>query len=141
MVVNTPERIHIIRVYRNRPEIIEFYDNFYAPNKDYENNHRFRHFPRRTPSLGINPPLYADLVFYLEQDFRNYMQHPSILNNIEYLVSTLVNDNEEYEYFFNNALDIYINPYDILTDPITDEREVVQRYLNFAIRIRNTNNN
>ena len=137
MVVNTPERDHVVRVYQNRPEIIEFYDNFYVPNRINATNHRFISFPRRTPSLVLNPPPYAGLEFYLEQDFRYYRQHPNILNNIEYLVNVLTNDNEVYRYFFDNALGVYLNPYDILTDPIADEIEVIRRYLDRAIRHRN----
>ena len=137
MVVMDIESEYIERVYQNHPEIIDFYNNYYVPNRINSTNHHFISFARRTPSLGFNPSPYTLLEFYLEQDYRAFCRHPNILNNIENIVFELVN-NDIYNYFFNSALGIFINPYDILTDPIEDEIEVVRKYLDIALRRRNS---
>ena len=86
----------------------------------------------------MNPHPYAALEYYLEQDYRGFCRHPNILDHLRDIIIELANNNDVRDYFFDNALNVFINPYDILTDPIADETVVVRNYLNHAIRRRDT---
>ena len=143
---DTRERIMLERdhVIATNPDMLDFYNNFYAPNqilisqRNYSISVQGQGSNRRASimrfMLEFRSPLEV-LDEFLSTDYRNYCKHPTITdrNRFRSLVEGVVNGDVEFvDYFIHSMLNSCINPYEILTDPRENEVDIIRDFVNMA---------